>query len=237
MPEKMIPIVTKEGDSFDSYLTLKCSVMGPGVIILCDQFSLQPWLKSVADEFAEHGYLVSVPNLNRYHNSHLETELEVERRIPKSIDNTSKPSHDLLNYEKYIGYIECAFDKIKRHPACNGKIAIVGFSLGGTYSFLAAARFDPDVAIAYYPTDIQRHLAEGKFIDCQTILHVGRKDIYMKEKNIKKVHAALIGKFNIAIYQYDAGHGFANSQDLPNFQPEAKNLSFQRTFNLLDSLK
>ena len=237
MPEKRIPIVTKEGDCFDSYLTLKHSVIGPGVIILCDQFGLQPWLKSVADEFAERGYVVSVPNLNGYHNSYLETELEVERGISKSRDTSSKPSHDFLNYEKYIGYVESAFNNIKLHPACNGKIAIVGFSLGGTYSFLAAARFNPDVAIAYYPTDIQRYLAEGKFINCQTILHVGRKDIYMKEKNIKKIHAALIGKFNIAIYQYDAVHGFANSQDLPNFQPESKKLSFQRTFNLLDSLK
>ena len=59
----------------------------------------------------------------------------------------------------------------------------------------------------------------------------------MKEKDMKKMHAALIGKFNMAIYQYDAGHGFVNSTNLESYQPDAKVLSFQRTFDLLDSLK
>ena len=54
---------------------------------------------------------------------------------------------------------------------------------------------------------------------------------------MKKMHAALIGKFNMAIYQYDAGHGFANSTNLESYKPDAKVLSFQRTFDLLDSLK
>ena len=237
MPVKMIPIVSKQGDNFDFYLTFKHSMVGPGVIILGDQFGLQPWLKMVADEFAERGYLVSVPNFNWQRHSLFETDLEGEPKLPKPADTRLKTSQELQNYDKYIGIIDSVLNKSRSHPACNGKIAIVGFSLGGTYSFLAAARLDPDVAIAFYPIDIENHLTKGKFIDCPTIIHVGRKDVYMKEKNIKKIHAALIGKFNIAIYQYEAGHGFSNSQDLPNFQPEAKNLSFERTFNLLDSLK
>ena len=66
---------------------------------------------------------------------------------------------------------------------------------------------------------------------------MGKNDHYMTKENTQKIHAALIGKFNIAIYQYQAGHGFANSENLEIFNPEARALSFQRTFDLLDSLK
>lgn len=237
MAGKIIPIVSKNGEVFDLYLTFKHSVVGPGVIILGDQYGSQPWLKIVAEEFAELGYLISVPNFSWEHYSNLETDLAREQKMPKLKDTRANSSQEIHNYDKYIGYIESVFNKLKSHAACNGRIAIVGFSLGGTVCFIAAARLEPDAAIAYYPIDIQNYLAEGKFVNCQTILHVGRNDIYMKEKDMKKMHAALIGKFNMAIYQYDAGHGFANSTNLESYKPDAKVLSFQRTFDLLDSLK
>ena len=146
-------------------------------------------------------------------------------------------SYSKLDQDATLGDIECVFNKIKSHSSCNGMIAIVGFSVGGTLSFLTAARLNPDAAIAYYATHIQDHLYEGKHINCQTILHMGENDHYMTKENTKKIHAALIGKFNIAIYQYQAGHGFANSENSQIFNPEARALSFQRTFDLLDSLK
>ena len=142
-----------------------------------------------------------------------------------------------LDLDNTLGDIGCVFNTIESHSGCNGKIAIVGFSEGGTLSFLTAARLNPDAAIAYYPTHIQDHLHEGKHINCQTILHMGEHDHYMTKENNQKIHAALIGKFNIAIYNYQAGHGFTNSKNLENFNPEARALSFQRTFDLLDSLK
>jgi len=146
-------------------------------------------------------------------------------------------SYSKLDQDTTLEDIECVFNTIKSHSGSNGKIAIVGFSVGGTLSFLTAARLNPDAAIAYYATHIHDHLHEGKHINCQTILHMGKNDHYMTGENTQKIHAALIGKFNIAIYQYQAGHGFANSDNVEIFNPEARALSFQRTFDLLDSLK
>ena len=234
---EVIQIFSTQGYSFESYFSCQNSTFGPGVIILGDQSGLQPWSIKVADEFAKQGYLVCLPNLGWHQHTQCEYYLQNGQRIQKAEEAISTPTKGQSVLEQSIEIIESVFNKVTVHPACNGKIAIVDFSSGGTYSFLTAARLDPDVAIVYYPIDLQRHLGEGKYIDCQTILHIGRNDTYMKEETIKKIHAALIGKFNLAIYQYDAGHAFANSDDLSHFQPEAKQLSFQRTFDLLDSLK
>ena len=85
--------------------------------------------------------------------------------------------------------------------------------------------------------DDRANLFLSLMVGQQTILHMCKHDHYMTKENNQKIHAALIGKFNIAIYNYQAGCGFANSKKLKNFNPEARTLSFQRTFSLLDSLK
>ena len=185
-----------------------------------------------ADNFAKNGYLACAPNLYWHSRSAIVADKT------KEVEYLQDPHfYSKIVQDSALGDIECVFNTIKSHSGCNGNIAIVGFSVGGTLSFLTAARLYPDAAIAYYATHIHDHLHEGKHINCQTILHMGKNDHYMTKENTQKIHAALIGKFNIAIYQYQAGHGFANSENLEFFNPEASALSFQRTFDLLDSLK
>ena len=205
---------------------------GPAIVLLSDLVVLDTWIKKTADIFAKNGYLACAPDLYWHSRS-----IFVPDRIKEVGHLQDGNSHSKLNLDTTLRDIGCVFNTIESHSGCNGKIAIVGFSEGGTLSFLTAARFNPDAAISYYPTNIQDHLHEGKHINCQTILHMCKHDHYMTKENNQKIHAALIGKFNIAIYNYQAGCGFANSKKLKNFNPEARTLSFQRTFSLLDSLK
>jgi len=199
---------------------------------LSDLVVLDPWIKKTADIFAKNGYLACAPDLYWHSRSAIVADKTKDVGYLQGVISYSK-----LDQNTTLGDIECVFNTIKSHSSCNGKIAILGFSEGGTLSFLTAARLNPDAAIAYYATHIHDHLHEGKHINCQTILHMGKKNHYITKENTQKIHAALIGKFNIAIYQYQAGHGFANSKNLEIFNPAARALSFQRTFDLLDSLK
>ena len=229
---KIIQIFSKRGDGFSAYLARPSTHKGSAIVLLSDLVVLDPWIIKTADIFAKNGYLACAPDLYWQSLSSVVADKTKEGEYLQVINSYSK-----LDQDTTLGDIECVFNTIKSHSGCNGKIAILGFSEGGTLSFLTAARLNPDAAIAYYATHIHDHLHEGKHINCQTILHMGKNDHYITKENTQKIHAALIGKFNIAIYQYQAGHGFANSENVEMFNPEAKALSFQRTFELLDSLK
>ena len=228
---KIIQIFSKRGDGFSAYLTHPSARKCPAIVLLSDLVVLNPWIKKTAEIFAKNGYLACAPDLYWRSRSTFVADKTEEVGYLQGVNPYSK-----LDQDTTLGDIECVFNTIKSQSGCNGKIAIIGFSEGGTLSFLTAARLNPDAAIAYYATHIHDHLHEGKHINCQTILHMGENDHHMTKENAQKIHAALIGKFNIAIYQYQAGHGFANSKNLEIFNPEARALSFQRTFDLLDSL-
>ncbi|MDC0191183.1 dienelactone hydrolase family protein [Rhodospirillales bacterium] len=223
---------SKRGDGFKAYFAHPSARKGPAIVLLSDLVVLDPWIKMTADNFAKNGYIACAPDLYWHSRSAIDADKTKDEGYLQDLNSYPK-----LDQDTTLGDIECVFNTIKSQSGCNGKIAIIGFSVGGTLSFLTAARLNPDAAIAYYATHIHDHLHEGKHISCQTILHMGKNDRHMTKENTQKIHAALIGKFNIAIYQYQAGHGFANSEYLETFNPEAKALSFQRTFDLLDSLK
>jgi carboxymethylenebutenolidase len=86
-----------------------------------------------------------------------------------------------------------------------GKTGILGYCLGGSIAWLAAAHLDVDAAVGYYGGMI------AKFADlqpkCPIILHFGSRDAHISAADREKIAAA---HPEIPIYVYDAGHGFSN---------------------------
>ena len=132
--------------------------------------------------------------------------------------------------------LSAILEHLKELPKSNGKVAVIGFGNGGTLSYLSAARLSPDAAIIYQGRHIDKYLNEGRTINCQTVFHVGSQDPEIAGEVDHKIHAALIGKFNIAIYKYEAGHAFADEQDKLNYVPEAADKAHERTLKFLKQL-
>ena len=224
--------IASQDSQFQAHLVKPSQDKGPGVVMLNETLGITPWVQNVAVEFAQHGFLVCIPNLlwrsnaNYLLNSNEGADLQ---QTPNCCYN--------FDQEVAIKDIESVVETLKAHSYCNGKVATVGFSMGGTLSFLTAARLMPDAAVAYYPPHLEDHLDEGKYITCQTVLHMAKNDTNVSAENNHKIHASLVGKFNLAIYRYDAGHAFANPNHLANFDIQAATLAHKRTFDVLDALK
>ena len=232
MLSEMIQITPSQGSRFPAHLARPSGNEGPGVIMLNETLGITPRIKKIATEFAENGYLVCTPNLSRRPHAYF---LPIST---KGADLQQAQNHS-TKFDQEHGFrdIESLVETLKAHSYCNGKIATAGFSMGGTLAFLTAARLEPDAAVAYYPPQIHDHLDKGKYITCQTVLHMGKNDTNISTENNQKIHASLIGKFNIAIYRYDAGHTFANPDNLANYNIQAANLAHKRTFDVLNALK
>ena len=193
----------------------------PAVIILPGKPIVSGTVVRFAEMLTDQGFACCLPS----------TEAD-------SRNANKRHSRDISHPENLweLGEIDYAMRHMRSAPGSNGKIAIIGFGEGGRQTYLAACRVSPEAAIIYHGTGIDAHLEEGRHINCQTVFHMGKSDPHMTGEADRNIHAALIGKFNIAIYKYDAGDAFTNEDDPLNYAPEAAQLAHKRTIDVLCQL-
>src|SRR5437899_1263860 len=121
------------------------------VLVIHENKGLTDWVRGVADQLAEAGYIAIAPDMlsgvgpNGGRTSDF-----------KSVDAATKALYK-LKPEQVTGDLNAAADYVLKLPACNGKLAVAGFCWGGGQSF----RFATDdkalkAAFVFYgtgPTD------------------------------------------------------------------------------------
>jgi carboxymethylenebutenolidase len=89
------------------------------------------------------------------------------------------------------------------------KVGAMGHCLGGKLAFLTAARTDSDATAAYYAVGLDDMLGEAASIKKPFLIHIAARDRFVPPESQAKIHAALQGKPNVEVYDYDADHAFA----------------------------
>ena len=171
----------------------------PAVIILPDRSSTSRTIERFAETLTYHGFACCIPP----------NQADIQEESKSSSQNIRNPKTpwDLGKLNHVMQYMRSA-------PQSNGKTDVIGFGDGGQQAYLAACRLNPEAVIIYHGKAIDVYLEEGRHIDCQTVFHAGKNDPYMTTETDRKLHAALIGKFNIAIYKYDAGDALRTKMTL-----------------------
>jgi len=99
---------------------------------------------------------------------------------------------------------------LRKHPACSGKVGVVGYCLGGKLAYLMATRTDVDCSVGYYGVGIQDMLGEAKNIKKPMLLHIAGKDEFVPPPAQAAVKAGLKSNPNVSIYDYpQCNHAFA----------------------------
>jgi carboxymethylenebutenolidase len=122
-----------------------------------------------------------------------------------------------------------------RHlPGSNGKLAVVGFCIGGLLALKYAARFHCDAAVSFYGVRVHEHLKELRSIECPLQYHVGEADTHILPDHINAIENVVNAMPNATVYTYkDAKHGFFNSLREEAFSREAFLAADQRMLELL----
>ena len=232
MAGKIIRVTSSDGGEFDAYLARPSAGPVPGIVLIQEIFGLTPWVKKISDQFAEHGYLVLAPDMFWRLEPNFVADWATEEERQKGLKFRGE-----IDHAKGIEDISAAAESLKAMAECNGKIGVTGFCMGGTFAYLAAARLDIDAAVSYYGTQVHEFLGEGSKVTCPMMFHMGDHDDAVSIEDRNRIHAALIGIPNIAIYRYDAGHAFANS-DRPDLHlPDVALKAHARTFEVFDQLR
>ena len=232
MSKKMINIMGSDGNNISCICVNSTKKNVPAIIIISENLVINNWINETTDKFAEQGYVVIAPDIFRHVGSGFIMNPANKVHTEKNLN-----LKQTTNYEAAIVDLASTITAAKALPNCNGKIGVVGFSYGATLAYLSAARLHVDAVVAYYGTEISKYLNEGKNITCPLLLHMSENDNTLETYDLNKIQAALIGKENVSIYTYTAGHGFANSYDPTFYLSDAASLAHKRTFKIFDTLK
>src|ERR1700710_85860 len=157
MKGKTISVTAGDGGSFKAYLAVPEGGSGPGIVLLQEIFGVHQYMRAVADSYAEEGYVVLAPDLFW----RLEPGVELtEAQFDRAFQLYGK-----FDVPKAVEDIAATVKALRALPECTGRIAALGFCLGGKLAYLAAAHAGVDCAVSYYGVAIDAELGAAPRIN------------------------------------------------------------------------
>ena len=215
------------GSGFKGYLAKPDSGKGQGILLIQEIFGVNSHIRSVADLYAKLGYVTLAPDV--FWRSKPGVELGyTQDDITEGFGYAQK-----LDPKQTVDDFKAAIDKLKSQPECKGKVAAVGYCMGGRFSYVLAGNKLVDAAVCYYGGGIAGQLDIAGNIACPVLMHFGAKDMHIPMTDVDKIKDALKGKANTEVLVYDADHGF-NCDARGSYDRASAMLAFGRSAIMLN---
>ena len=224
-----LEIESGDGRSFRAYMALPASGYGPGIVLCQEIFGINAHMREVADFYAEEGYVVLAPDL------FWRTQCGIELADTGEDLQRAFALYQAFDIETGMADIGSSIDALRALPACDGKVGVLGFCLGGKLAYLAAARCDVDAAVGYYGVGIEQDLHLVERINCPIALHFAERDDFCPLAARDQVFEAFHGKPAAQLYSYPGvGHAFARMNG-DHFDKPSALMAHQRSVALFKS--
>jgi carboxymethylenebutenolidase len=227
MPDMEVEV---HGESMPAYLaTPEDHPRAGGVVLIHEIFGLNKSMRATADRFAEAGFLTICPNLTWRQGNAEELEPGTELALEEGRRRMAE-----LTDDKMIDDIKAAVLHLREMEECNGRVATVGYCMGGRLAWLMGCRGDTQANVAYYGTRIERHLGECVRLSRPFMMHIGEKDPFIPAETRERIKERLCPVAGMSFHTYpDVGHGFARP-GATGAEAQAAELANRRTVNFLN---
>ncbi len=219
-----VTITAGDGGTFSAYLANPASGSGPGIIVIQEIFGINKVMRDIADGWAALGYMAICPDLFWRQEPGIQLTDQSQAEWDRAFElyqgfDEAKGAEDLLATLAHLRGLD----------GCSGKVASVGFCLGGKLAYLMATRSDNDCNVGYYGVGIENALDEAASITAPLLLHIAEKDQFCPPEAQAKVHGALDANGQVTIHDYaGADHAFARPGG-EHYDQSAADLANQRT--------
>jgi carboxymethylenebutenolidase len=202
------------------------------VLVIHENRGLTDWVRGVADQLAEVGYLAVAPDLLSG------TAPGGGGTAEYGSEDAARTGISKLPQNQVTADLDAVFQYAKQMPAGNKVVAVAGFCWGGGQTF-AYATHNPNIAAAFvFYGAAPRDEAALKKIGAPVYGFYGGNDFRITgqvpavEKRMK-----LLGKRYDAVIYEDAGHAFMRlgeaTDDLNNADRKARDAAWERWKELL----
>jgi len=205
-----IKYTTRDGETFDGYLSAPAGDKAPGLLLITAIFGVDDEMRELSDAWAADGFLVSTPDIFWRQHPGPTADMDVAFGRYEKFD----PVQGMLDIEDLV-------NDLKNRPQCNGKVAVLGFCFGGRYAHLCAARLGVDAVGAFHGTAIGQHLDETDKVKCPVSFHFGSEDPVVPMDEVDAIKKSYASHANAEIVVHEgASHNFAMPYK-QGYHPEA----------------
>ncbi|MFL5288676.1 MAG: dienelactone hydrolase family protein [Rhodopila sp.] len=201
-----ITIKANDGSGEFSAYVVEPKAKPAGVVVLIQEiFGVNQAMRDTAAWVADMGFIAVCPDLFW--------------RIEPGIDLTDKTDAEwqrafqlfqTFDQAKGVEDLKATVAACRTLPGSNGKVATMGYCLGGRLAFMMAEQSDADVNISYYGVGLDELLGDLGKVGKPLVVHIADKDEYFPAEGRAKVVAASKGSPHIACHVYpNADHAFA----------------------------
>ncbi|WP_149304013.1 dienelactone hydrolase family protein [Pareuzebyella sediminis] len=189
----------------------------PGIVVVHENRGLNPHIEDVGRRAALAGFISLAPDA-----------LTPLGGYPGNDDDGRELQRKRDRDEMLEDFI-AAFEYLKNHPQCTGKVGVVGFCFGGWISNMMAVKIpDLGAAVPFYGGQPTENIED---INAPLLLHFGELDKRVNagwpayEASLKQNDK----KYKAFVYK-NANHGFHNDTT-PRYDREAAELAWERTID------
>jgi carboxymethylenebutenolidase len=206
-----ISLTAKDDHRFSAYEAVPSGPARGGIVIVQEIFGVNQHIRDVADGYAEDGYRVLAPAIFD----------RVARGVELGYGQDGRTRGIALRQEISLDEMLRDIEACVAALTPAGKVAVVGYCLGGSLAWLAATRFAGlTAAIGYYGGMVAKHLDETP--KCPVMLHFGEDDRGIPMSDVAAIRATVDPKL-VQVFTYaGAGHAFNRAGNEAYHGPSAE---------------
>ena len=191
----------------------------PTVLLIHEWYGLNDQIRSVAAEFAKHGYIALAVDL-------YDRQIGFSREECSALMNAVDPKEAADTLASWIEWL-------KSQEYSNGKVGTVGWCFGGGWSLKASLESKVDATIVYYG-DVTPKADTLKRLQGPVLGHFATNDGWISPEMVSGFESEM-AKANkpAALYSYEADHAFANPTKA-SYDDEDAALAWRRTLEFFD---
>jgi carboxymethylenebutenolidase len=222
-----IEIKGRDG-TFNAYVAQPGTLPAPAVVVLHEVFGVNADIRQHCDALAEQGFLAVAPDLF----------WRIEPGVELSVTSQPDWDHAMRLYQAFdrdagTRDIKDTLEAVARLRECNGKVALLGYCLGGLMTFLAAERYPVDAAVAFHGAETEKYLRDAGGLHTPLLMHLAEEDEFMPKAAQAEIRSALGRKPNVTIYSYPRQYHAFSRIGGAHYNAEAAALANRRTSEFL----
>ena len=187
-----------------------------GVVLVQEYWGVNDHVRDIAGRLAGQGFRVLAPDL--YHGKVMHTAEEAGKMMGS------------LDWPKALGEIIAAAAHLRDHESSNGKVAVMGFCMGGALTFAAAAHIPwLAAAVPFYGVPDAK-LADYTKEKAPILAHFAKNDQWATVDKAKDIQSKVPA---MELHVYDAQHAFVNDTRPEVHDPAATKVAWKRAVDFL----
>jgi carboxymethylenebutenolidase len=208
-----------DGQAIPAYVAEPKGQPKGGIVVIQEIFGVNSHIRSIADGYAQEGYLAVAPAI--FHRVKPQVELGYTED-DMNAGMALKAATEALPTPGVMQDIQAAI----KLASGAGKVGIVGFCYGGLLTWRAACELDGlSAAVPYYGGGVTTPDEIARKPRCAVLAHFGDQDKWIPLESVeafKKAHP------EVEVHVYPANHGF-NCDQRGSWNAEAAKLARERT--------